>query len=63
MSMKGRLLRGEKWWNMNRDANGNLNEAIQKDFQKMVNINLFLEAMKKEEEERKAKLIKPKGKK
>ena len=59
MSMKGRLLRGEKWWNLNRDANGDLKGNILKDAQKMANINLFLEAMKKEKE---AKEVKPKSK-
>ena len=62
MSRQGRLLRGEKWWNLNRDASGNLTGAILKDGQKMVNINLFLEAMKKEKEEKEAK-TKSKGKK
>ena len=60
MSMKGRLLRGEKWWNLNRDANGDITGAILKDTQKMANINLFLEAMKAEKE---AKITKSKGKK
>ena len=63
MSMKGRLLRGEKWWNLNRDANGNLTAAVQKDPQKMANINLFLEAMKKEKEAKEEpKEVKPKSK-
>ena len=63
MSRQGKLLRGEKWWNLNRDANGNLTEEVKKDSNKMADINLFLEAKKKEEETEKPKEIKSKGKK
>lgn len=44
MSVKGQLLRGEKWYLMNRDADGNLNADIQKDVNKMEEINLYLNA-------------------
>jgi len=46
MSVKGQLLRGEKWFLMNRDADGKLNNKIQKDIDKMIDINLYLEARK-----------------
>ena len=44
MSVKGQILRGEKWYLMNRDADGNLNEAIKKDTAKMVEIDMYLAA-------------------
>ena len=53
MSRKGQLLRGEKWYNLYRDAEGNLLPVIANDKQKMANVNLFLEARAKEKEEAK----------
>jgi len=43
MSRKGQLLRGEKWFLMNRDSDGNLKKFIEKDEEKMKDINLYLE--------------------
>ena len=57
MSIKGQILRGEKWYNLYRDANGNLLPVIANDKQKMANVNLFLETLKKEEEAK----VKPKS--
>ena len=52
MSSKGKLLRGEKWFLMNRDKEGNLLKVIKEDATKMVDVNLFLEAKKREDEEK-----------
>ncbi len=50
MSYKGQYLRGEKWYLMNRDANGNLKPNVADDKNKMIDVNLYLEAVKKEKE-------------
>ncbi len=61
MSYKGRYLRGEKWYLMNRDAEGNLKDVIANDENKMADVNVYLEAVKKDKE---AKVeTKSKGKK
>ena len=46
MSDKGKLLRGEKWYNL-RDRDGKLPEEVTKDPAKMADIEVFL-ANKKE---------------
>lgn len=50
MSRKGSLLRGEKWFALGQDGQGNLTKEMQKDTDKMIDINNYLEAKKKEEE-------------
>ena len=50
MSYKGQYLRGEKWYLMNRDSEGNLLPKIADDKNKMIDVNLYLEAVKKEKE-------------
>lgn len=42
MSYIGSLTRGSKWYNLNRDAEGNLTEVITNDLNKMIDINLYL---------------------
>ena len=59
MSLKGKILRGEKWFHLNRDPDGNLTEEVKKDKDKMKDINTYLETIKAEEE----KKTKSKGKK
>lgn len=59
MSLKGQILRGEKWYLMNRDADGNLTAGIKKDVNKMKEITLYLEARDPEPVEA-PKEIKPK---
>ena len=49
MSVKGSILRGEKWFHLNRDPNGELTKEIKKDVDKMLDVNLFLETIKTEE--------------
>lgn len=58
MSFKGSYLRGEKWYHLSRDADGNCTE---KDPNKLIDVNIYLEAVKKKKEEE-AK-TKSKGKK
>ena len=60
MSNKGQYLRGEKWYLMNRDVNGNLKEEITKDVQKMADVQVYLDAQKTsgKEEETKSKVKK-----
>ena len=49
MSLKGQILRGEKWYIMNRDAEGNLKPNVAENKNKMIDVKLYLEAVKKEE--------------
>lgn len=53
MSYKGQVLRGEKWFNLYRDADGNLLPNISEDENKMVDVNAYLESKKKVEETKK----------
>ena len=66
MSYKGSYLRGEKWYLMNRDADGNLKKVISEDPNKMKDVNIYLksieEAKKKVAPEEKEE-TKSKGKK
>jgi len=63
MSSKGKYLRGEKWFHLNRDADGNLTETIKKDLDKMKDINFYLEEKEKEKPVEKEVETKTKGKK
>jgi hypothetical protein len=64
MSRKGSILRGEKWFLMNRDADGNLKEEVKKNPDLMKDINLYLEARDaKAEVEKPVKPTKSKEKK
>ena len=56
MSFKGQVLRGEKWFLMNRDANGVLLPVVANDKDKMIDVNIYLEEKKRVEEEKKAKV-------
>lgn len=47
MSLKGKYLRGEKWYLMNRDDDGNLLDVIKKDPSKMLDVEYYLEEQKK----------------
>ena len=58
MSYKGSYLRGEKWYHLSRDVDG---KCTEKDPNKLKDINIYLEAKKKEEE--KPKETKSKGRK
>ena len=58
MSRQGQLLRGEKWFNLYRDKEGKLLPVIANDKDKMIDVNLYLEALKAEEEAK----VKPKPK-
>lgn len=58
MSKQGQILRGEKWYNLYRDGEGKLLPVIANDKSKMVEVNIFLETVKKEEEAK----VKPKSK-
>ena len=61
MSYKGSYLRGEKWYTLSRDADGNCTE---KDPNKLKDINIYLEAVKaKEAEKKEVKETKSKGSK
>jgi len=57
MSKKGQFLRGEKWFHLSRDVDGNLKKAIKEDKDKMIDINYYLETIKSKEvkEETKSK--------
>ena len=57
MSDKGKYSRGEKWFDLHRDLDGNLEPVITEDPNKMVDVNFYLEQKKKKEE------TKSKGKK
>ena len=63
MSRKGSILRGEKWYLMNREADGTLKKCIAEDKDKMIDVNAYLQArdpvVKKENKE----ITKSKGKK
>ena len=52
MSHKGRMLRGEKWYNC-RNQDGELPEDIKTDEGKMCDVNYFLEKQPKPKEEKK----------
>ena len=52
MSFKGKYLRGEKWYHLSRDKDGNLKKEIKEDKDKMIDINIYLEEKKKKEEEK-----------
>ena len=60
MSYKGSYLRGEKWYFMSRDADGNLTAEIKKDLDKMKDINVYLDSKKEKEKpvETKSKKVK-----
>ena len=60
MSYKGQYLRGEKWFHLNRNADGELTEEIKKDKDKMIDINIYLKA---KEEAKNKEETKSKGKK
>ena len=60
MSYKGQYLRGEKWFLMNRDADGNLLKVITDDKDKMIDVELYLKAV---EEAKPKEVTKSKGKK
>ena len=62
MSYKGQYLRGEKWYHLNRDADGNLLPVITNDEEKMKDVNVYLKSMEKAKAEDTAK-TKSKGKK
>ena len=49
MSYKGSYLRGEKWYHLSRDADGNCTE---KNPDKLKDINIYLEAKKAKEEKK-----------
>ncbi len=51
MSYKGQYLRGEKWYHLFRDADGDLLPNVAEDENKMSDVKLYLEAVKKEKEE------------
>ena len=53
MSNKGRYLRGEKWYLLSRNEDGNLVNSVKKDADKMLDINFYLDEQKKLEEEKK----------
>ena len=55
MSYKGQYLRGEKWFLLNRDADGKLLKLIKDDKDKMIDVKVYLDAQKKKEEETKSK--------
>ena len=42
MSYMGQLSRGAKWFNLNKDVEGNLKQHITDDADKMVDVNLYL---------------------
>jgi hypothetical protein len=60
MSHKGKLKRGERFWNW-RDQDGNIPEWIKKSESRMADLNYFLEDKKNKEEA--VEETKPKGKK
>ena len=43
MSYIGQLTRGSKWFNLNRDVNGDIKETVAKDVDKMKDVNFFLD--------------------
>ena len=47
MSKKGQFLRGEKWFHLSRDVDGNLKKDIKEDKDKMIDINYYLEEKKR----------------
>jgi|TARA_Y100000310_G_scaffold81786_2_gene78380 hypothetical protein len=55
MSYKGQYLRGEKWYLMNRDADGNLLDVVKNNAEKMKDVDLYLKAQVKEETKSKGK--------
>lgn len=61
MSQKGKYLRGQKWYDLFRDRDGNLDKSISNDPHKMVDVNVYLETIAKEKENRKE--TKSKGRK
>lgn len=63
MTYQGSYLRGEKWYLGNRDENGNITKTLSEDKDKMIDVNIYLEAVKKKEEEVKKKPTKSKGEK
>lgn len=42
MSYIGQLSRGAKWYNLNRDSDGNVKPHILNDSDKMIDVNLYL---------------------
>ena len=57
MSSKGQYLRGEKWYHLNRDVDGNMTKLLTDDADKMIDVQIYLdrEAEKKPEKEAKSK--------
>ncbi len=60
MSDKGKYNRGQKWFDVGRDVNGDLKPEITNDPHKMIDVNFYLDAVKREEE---VKVTKSKGRK
>lgn len=62
MSLKGSILRGEKWFHLNRDPNGDLTKEVKEQANKMRDIGIYLEAKAEHDAKTEAK-PKSKGKK
>ena len=56
MSLKGQLLRGEKWYLMNRETDGTLKKVIKEDANKMKEVNLYLKTRDPVKEEPKEEI-------
>ena len=55
MSEKGKYLRGEKWFHLNRDNDGELLPVVSEDENKMKDVNVYLETVKKSKKKTKSK--------
>ncbi len=63
MSWRGSYLRGEKWFHLNRDVDGNMTKTLLDDKDKMIDVKIYLDREAEKKEKPAVKETKSKGKK